>query len=101
MRRNQAISLFAGAGGLDVGVDRAGFKTVCSVELDPHCASTLSRNARGKTVWSVDVRALDPAGMMRSLGMKRGELALLHGGPPCQPFSQMGLRGGLAVPRGQ
>ncbi len=101
MKRKKAISLFAGAGGLDVGVDRAGFKTVCSVEVDPHCASTLARNARGKTVWSVDVKALDPAGMMRSLGMKRGELALLHGGPPCQPFSQMGLRGGLSDPRGQ
>lgn len=101
MKRKQAISLFAGAGGMDVGVDQAGFKTVCSVELDRHCASTLARNARVKTVWNVDVKALDPVGMMRSLGMKRGELALLHGGPPCQPFSQMGLRGGLSDPRGQ
>ncbi len=101
MKRRKAISLFAGAGGMDVGVDRAGFRTVCSVELDPHCASTLARNARGKTVWNVDVRALDPIGMMRSLSMKSGELALLHGGPPCQPFSQMGLRGGLSDPRGQ
>lgn len=78
-----------------------GCPTVSMVELDPHCASTLARNARGKTVWNVDVRALDPIGMMRSLSMKSGELALLHGGPPCQPFSQMGLRGGLSDPRGQ
>ena len=56
----KALSLFAGAGGLDIGVDGAGFKTVCSVELDPHCAATLRQNAREKTVWQVDVRALDP-----------------------------------------
>ncbi|MDE0508627.1 MAG: DNA cytosine methyltransferase [Gammaproteobacteria bacterium] len=101
MKRKLAISLFAGAGGLDIGVDRAGFKTVCSVEMDPHCVSTLERNARAKTAWRVDVRALDTSGMMGALGIGPGELALLHGGPPCQPFSQMGLRGGLSDPRGQ
>lgn len=96
-----AISLFAGAGGLDVGVDGAGFQTICAVELDAHCVSTLHRNARGKTVWKVDVRALDPAGVAASLNLKPGDLALLHGGPPCQPFSQIGKKGGISDPRGQ
>lgn len=96
-----AISLFAGAGGLDVGVDGAGFRTICAVELDAHCVSTLRRNARGKTVWQVDVRALDPAGVAASLNLKPGDLALLHGGPPCQPFSQIGKKGGIGDPRGQ
>ena len=97
----RALSLFAGAGGLDIGVDQAGFKTVCSIECDPHCASTLRRNASGKIVWQVDVRALDAARVGEALGMLPGELALLHGGPPCQPFSQIGRREGLADPRGQ
>ena len=99
--KRKAISLFAGAGGLDIGVDAAGFKTVCAIELDVHCVATLLRNARGKTVWQVDVTALDPAGVRTALGLKPGELALLHGGPPCQPFSQIGKKGGINDPRGQ
>ena len=96
-----AISLFAGAGGLDVGVDAAGLRTICAVEFHSHCVSTLRRNARGKTVWQVDVRALDPTGVTASLNLKPGDLALLHGGPPCQPFSQIGKKGGIGDPRGQ
>lgn len=96
-----ALSLFAGAGGLDIGVDQAGFKTVCSLECDPHCISTLRHNARGKTVWQVDVRALDPRRTADILSLAPGDLALLHGGPPCQPFSQIGKQKGLADPRGQ
>lgn len=98
-----ALSLFAGAGGMDIGVDAAGFKTVCSVELDPHCVSTLRRNARGKTVWQVDVTALDARRVADIHGMSEGgrnQLALLHGGPPCQPFSQIGKREGVGSPMG-
>lgn len=97
----RAMSLFAGAGGLDIGVDAAGFRTICAVELDAPCVSTLLRNARGKAVWQVDVRALDPIGVAVALKLRPGELALLHGGPPCQPFSQIGKRGGVDDPRGQ
>lgn len=95
------MSLFAGAGGLDIGVDGAGFKTICSVEIDPHCVSTLRHNARGKTVWQVDIRALDPGRVADALDLGRDELSLLHGGPPCQPFSQIGKKQGAADPRGQ
>ena len=96
----KSISLFAGAGGMDVGVDGAGFKTICAIESDPHCAATLRRNGRGKAVWQIDVRAVDAVRLMPVLGLKRGELALLHAGPPCQPFSQIGKQGGLDDPRG-
>lgn len=95
-----AISLFAGAGGMDIGVDASGFKTVCAIETDPHCTATLRRNGRGKAVWQVDVRALDPARLLQVLGLKKGAVALLHGGPPCQPFSQIGKQAGLRDPRG-
>lgn len=96
----KAISLFAGAGGMDIGVAQAGFTNVCAIESDPHCTATLRRNARRKTVWQVDVRALDPSRTLDILGLAKGELALLHGWPPCQPFSQIGKRKGLADPRG-
>ena len=95
-----ALSLFSGAGGMDIGVDSAGFRTMCSVELDQHGAETLRRNACGKAVWQVDIRTLDTEQIGELLGVPAGGLALLHGGPPCQPFSQIGKQAGIADPRG-
>jgi len=99
--KHAALSLFAGAGGLDIGVDQGGFKTSCSVELDQHCVATLRENARGKTVWRVDVRALDARRMAGCLNLRPGDLALLFGGPPCQPFSQIGKQRGVSDPHGR
>lgn len=79
--KNIALSLFSGAGGMDIGVDSAGFRTMCAVELDPHGAETLRRNARGKTVWQGDIRALDTEQTGELLGIPAGGLTLLHGGP--------------------
>ncbi len=95
-----AISLFAGAGGMDIGVEEAGFKTVCAIESDPHCAATLRRNGPRKAVWQADVRVIDPQRVLDVLQLRPGEVGLLHGGPPCQPFSQIGKRGGMDDPRG-
>jgi len=95
-----ALSIFAGAGGLDIGTDQAGFKTICSVESDPHCVSTLRKNAPGKTVWQVDVQALSPGRVGDVLNLSSGQLSLLYGGPPCQPFSQIGHQRGMNDPRG-
>ncbi|WP_152535224.1 DNA cytosine methyltransferase [Candidatus Synechococcus spongiarum] len=99
-KNNLALSLFSGAGGMDVGVDSAGFRTICAVELDPHGAETLRRNANGKRVLQVDIRSLDIEQTGELLGIPAGGLALLHGGPPCQPFSQIGKREGTDDPRG-
>ena len=95
-----AISLFAGAGGMDIGVGRAGFKTICAIEADPHCVKTLRRNGRRQVVWQADVRVVDPGRVLDVLGFKPGEVAMVHGGPPCQPFSQIGKQGGLGDPQG-
>ena len=86
---------------MDIGVEKAGFDNVCSIEMDVHCASTLRRNSARTSVWQVDVRALDPQRAADALGLTIGDIALLHGGPPCQSFSQIGHKRGLLDPRGR
>ena len=77
-----AISLFAGAGGMDVGIAQAGFRTLCAIEADAYCGATLRRNEPRKVVWQADVGVIEPARAMAALGLNSGELALLGCGPP-------------------
>ena len=107
MRRREthtALSLFSGAGGLDLGVMQAGFNILACIEIDPHCCETLRAAAmreRWKTrVIEGDIRAVDPETLMGELSLKPGEIDLLCGGSPCQAFSQIGKRGFLDDERG-
>ena len=82
MRR--ALSLFSGTGGMDIGVDDAGYDTVCAIESDVNCAATLRRNSRRKTVWQVDVRAVSPDRILEIFRIRPGGITLLYGSPPRQ-----------------
>ena len=87
--RRKALSLFTGAGGLDLGLEAAGFEVALCVEMDEDCRETLSTN---RPAWLLaqpgDVHDLSPEQARQQAGLQPGEVTLLAGGPPCQPFSK-------------
>lgn len=95
------ISLFSGAGGLDIGFDRAGFETAVAVELDPSCCETLHVNMPNLPIINKNISEVTSAEILEKAGLGVGEAALVIGGPPCQPFSLAGMRKGLDDERGK
>lgn len=99
-----AISLFSGGGGLDIGLEKAGFRTLACIEKDANCCETLRLNQPkffpfAKIIHS-DVDSIDTEDLMRKCGVGKGEIDLLFGGPPCQTFSQIGKLGSVNDARG-
>jgi DNA (cytosine-5)-methyltransferase 1 len=83
----RSVELFTGAGGLALGIEKAGFHHDTVIERDRYCCDTIRENQkrglgslRGWRLFSGDARQFD----YRSIS---GEIDLLAGGPPCQPFS--------------
>ncbi len=89
--------------GLDLGLERAGFITRAAVELDAAARKTIQYNHthlnQPITVFE-DVTQLTGAEILQATNLKCGEVGLISGGPPCQPFSTAGKRGTLGDPRG-
>lgn len=90
--RKLAIDLFSGCGGLSCGLKQAGFDVIGAVEIDPKFASTYSANHRSTMLFNQDIRKLNSSEILTSLGIKKGDLDLLAGCPPCQGFSTLGTR---------
>jgi DNA (cytosine-5)-methyltransferase 1 len=85
-----AISLFSGAGGLDLGVERAGYRVLACLEYENDAAATLGANFPRATVLERDVRDVATRDVLKAAGLRPGEAELLVGGPPCTPFSKSG-----------
>ncbi len=85
------ISLYTGAGGLDLGFEAAGFHTRVAVEFDADAVRTLRHN-RDWPVVDQDVHsdAASSSELLKLSRLERGEASILIGGPPCQPFSKSG-----------
>ena len=81
------IDLFAGAGGLSEGLSEAGFHSLFASEIVPAYADTYKKNHPFSDVLTADIRTVDADEIREKLGMEKGELDLLAGGPPCQGFS--------------
>src|SRR5690242_20607028 len=110
----RAVSLFSGAGGFEIGFDRAGIHTVLQAENDPWCLAVLARHwpevERVGDVREVDARALSGRGRhvaeadggtdaqrLRPSGRDEvnSPVDLVYGGFPCQDVSMAGKRAGL------
>jgi DNA (cytosine-5)-methyltransferase 1 len=92
--RGVAISLFSGAGGLDLGIERAGFVTAAAVEPNSDAADTMEKNfhALHSPVIRRDILEVPTKEILRAAGLKgRERPELLVGGPPCTPFSKSGF----------
>src|ERR1039458_286508 len=83
------LSLYTGAGGLDYGFEAAGFTNSLSIEYDGDCCETLLANRKWQVICRdiVDVISRE---MLDAMDLKKGEVDVLIGGPPCQPFSKSG-----------
>ena len=92
MRRPIGIDLFAGAGGMSLGFERAGFAVAAAVEIDPvHCA-VHAFNFPQTAVIPRSVAGLSAAAIRAAAGIGRKAVDCVFGGPPCQGFSLIGQR---------
>jgi DNA (cytosine-5)-methyltransferase 1 len=82
-----AVDVFAGAGGMSEGFRKAGFNVSFAVEADPHAASTYRQNHPETHLHERRIEEIDPLACLREAGFRRGDVAVLFGGPPCQGFS--------------
>lgn len=91
MQEKTMISLFSGAGGLDLGLHVSGFTNKLCVEIDLAARQTIQLNhPEWRLACPGDIHLLTPSELLLQSGLKAGEITLLAGGPPCQPFSKSG-----------
>lgn len=109
------VSLFSGAGGLDIGLERAGWHVVTATDFDRHAMQTLRSSQaesvgiegregsflQGTRLIEADVKELHATDLRPNGTDSSWRPDLLAGGPPCQPWSSAGLQKGLQDPRGQ
>lgn len=87
----KVLSLFTGAGGLDLGLERAGFEIAGCVEMDRDAQLTLEGNRPAwRRLSPGDIHSHRPKEILAAFGLSSRDAALLVGGPPCQPFSKSG-----------
>ncbi len=106
MTDNLFISLFSGAGGLDLGLEMAGWNCRYASDIDAVATSTLIRNSKkgllkDAIIECADVQEKTGKNLLSKAGLKLGDISMLVGGPPCQSWSSAGHQKGFSDPRGK
>lgn len=86
------ISTFSGCGGSSLGYKMAGYKVLWANEFIPAAQETYLANHKGTILNKNDIRKVTPEDIFREAGLKKGELDLFDGSPPCAAFSTAGKR---------
>ncbi len=86
------VSTFAGCGGSSLGYRWAGFKELLAIDFDEDSVLTFRRNFPRVPCWQEDICQVTAERVLEATGLKRGELDVLDGSPPCQGFSTAGRR---------
>lgn len=99
MTAYNTISLFSGAMGLDLGIEKVGFKIRVCVEKDKWAAQTIRANTSIPVI-ERDINDVPTDEILAAAGIGRQDVTLVIGGPPCQAFSTAGKQKGFADFRG-
>jgi DNA (cytosine-5)-methyltransferase 1 len=94
MRIFTAIDLFSGCGGLTLGLKQAGFRVVAAIEIEQTAVQAYRKNHKEVVVKKRNIERVAAYELMAELGIKRGQLDLLAGCPPCQGFSVLRTQNG-------
>lgn len=86
------ISTFAGCGGSSLGYKKAGYKELLAIDFDKNAVETFKLNFPEVPVWERDITKVSADEILKFCKIKKGELDILDGSPPCQGFSTAGKR---------
>lgn len=92
LSRPLAVDLFAGAGGLSLGLEQAGYEIAAAVEYDPIHAAVHEFNFPHGHTFCADVSKISGAEIRKKSDIGEHEIHLVAGGPPCQGISMIGRR---------
>jgi DNA (cytosine-5)-methyltransferase 1 len=95
-----SISLFSGAMGLDIGLERAGFRTRLALEINKAAVETIRLNRPKLPVIDGSIQEVTTEDILNRAGLRKSEVALISAGPCCQSFSTAGKRGSVLDERG-
>ena len=98
--RLRIISLFTCGMGMDIGFEKAGFKTIYTNDITKFACDTIRRNKPRLYCDEGDITEIRSEQIMERAGICEGEVDVVIGGPPCQSFSTAGMRRGLEDKRG-
>ncbi len=82
-----SIDLFSGAGGLTSGLNESGFQTILASDFDKQISNTFQKNFKNVKFLCEDIKKINFLDIKKEMSLKKNELDLIVGGPPCQGFS--------------